>query len=187
MKDNKAIPLELDLWESFKKGDERAFVNIYQKYVNVLYRYGANITPDADLVKDCIQDLFLNLWNKRENLGETDSIKFYLLKSLKRVIHKALMAQNNILNIDDIGEGSSFNIVLPHESELISSQVMQEQRENLDRMMNKLTKRQREAIYLYFYLELSYEEVASMMSLKISSVYDLVYDAIKNMKQTVSL
>ena len=81
--------------------------------------------------------------------------------------------------------GYRFNIVLSPEAELIATQARLEQENELRRVLEKLTKRQKEAIYLYFYNGLSYEEVASIMSLKVSSVYDLVYDALKMLKKLV--
>lgn len=176
---------ELDLWIAFKNGSENAFVTIYQRYADILYRYGTNLSRDEDLVKDCIQNLFLDLWNKRSRLAETDSIRFYLLKSMKRSIHKELLSQNKKRSVDDIIGSYRFNIVLSHESELISTQAKLEQEKELKGILEKLTKRQKEAIYLYFYNELSYEEVASIMSLKVASVYDLVYDALKILKKLV--
>jgi RNA polymerase sigma factor (sigma-70 family) len=186
MKEHVIGGTELDLWLALRNGSEDAFVTIYQKYADVLYRYGMNLTKDDDLVKDCLQNLFLDLWNKKSKLGETDSIKYYLLKSIKRRIHKELIYQNKKQSVNDIVENYSFNIVLSCESQLISYQEKQEQEKELKGKLDKLTKRQKEAMYLYFYSELSYEEVASIMSLKISSVYDLVYDALKSLKKTVN-
>jgi len=74
------------LWKTFKAGGKTDFAQIYEKHAAVLYNYGRHIRTDQALVKDCIQELFIDIWKNRKTLGATDSIKFYLLKSLRRKI-----------------------------------------------------------------------------------------------------
>src|SRR5690606_40649004 len=81
---------ELELWRQFKAGDESAYIIIYQKYFRILYRFGVKISNNPEMVKDCIQDLFIDLWNNKKQLSDTDSITFYLWASLKRKIYKVL-------------------------------------------------------------------------------------------------
>lgn len=51
------------LWNSFRSGDEQAFVIIFDRNVKPLYNYGMKIIADGDLVKDTVQNLFIELWN----------------------------------------------------------------------------------------------------------------------------
>jgi len=81
---------DLLLWKSFKSGSESAFIFIYEHNFEMLYSYGRRLTNNEDVIKDAIQDLFIELRKNRENLGDTDSIKFYLFKCLKRRINKEL-------------------------------------------------------------------------------------------------
>lgn len=78
------------VWSKFLSGDRDAFTHIYDVYVNALFNYGIKIAPDSALVQDCIHDLFVNLWHNKGKMGETDSIKFYLYKSLKRKLIREL-------------------------------------------------------------------------------------------------
>src|SRR5690606_14004714 len=79
---------EVVLWKAFRGGDEVAFSEIARKYYRSLFGYGIKFSSDREFVKDCIQDLFMELWSKRESIGDTDFVKFYLFKSLRRKIHK---------------------------------------------------------------------------------------------------
>src|SRR5262245_24498141 len=72
------------LWTAFRMGDEKALVSIFDRFTKLLYNYGYKIVREEDVVKDAIQDLFIELWKNRETLGDTTSIKFYLFKSLRR-------------------------------------------------------------------------------------------------------
>lgn len=59
--------------------DKDAFACLFEKYADAMYAYGRKMTPDAELVKDAIQDVFIKLYNNRQNLNETVSVKGYLL------------------------------------------------------------------------------------------------------------
>lgn len=167
------------LWRRFKNGDQAAFSSIYHANIQGLYSYGVHISDDTDLVEDCIQDLFIYLWDNRGNLSETNNIKFYLFKSLRRKILKTLelSQKKNILS-------KAFKVSQPemeysHEHCLISGQIQDEGKEIIGRAMQALTKRQREAIRLKFYDNLSFQEIAGHMSLNIKSTYNLISRALE--------
>ncbi len=61
------------IWDDFRKGDNYALSHIYFQHVQLLYRYGKKFSPDDELIKDIIQDLFFDLIRTRKNLGDTIS------------------------------------------------------------------------------------------------------------------
>src|SRR5690606_33786846 len=77
----------IELWAAFKKGDRQAFNGLVTIFYESLYRYGARLSADHRMVEDCLQDLFLDLWRRREFIAETEHVKFYLLKALRRKIY----------------------------------------------------------------------------------------------------
>src|SRR5687768_6472328 len=77
---------EAEIWMAFKGGNKEAFAYIFTAYKDVLYSYGLTIFSEEQLVNYCIQELFLDIWVKRQNLAYVYSIKFYLIKSLRRMI-----------------------------------------------------------------------------------------------------
>ena len=64
------------LWNAFRQGDKAAFQQIYGLFSHDLLNYGYRVTNDRLLIEDAIHDLFIELWQSRSNLMETDSIKF---------------------------------------------------------------------------------------------------------------
>ena len=176
-----------DLWEAFKSGNEAAFARIYHTLVQDLYNYGLNITADPELVEDCIQDLFIYIWDAKENLGRTDNIKFYLFTALKRrILVKTGEKQKKDLLLKT-SPLSSEKPDLPGETMFLSSQQEQEQSERLEKALLALTPRQREAIYLRFYDKLSYAQIASIMSLTIQSTYSLIARAMEGLREQMHL
>lgn len=173
---------EKKLWSDFKSGNKDAFAFIYTTYFHILFRYGKKIKNDEDLIQDCIQEVFIELLKKRENLSETDSIKYYLFKSLRRKISNTLIKQTkgtttNYGFVNGWTEDYWHEIELPFEVTLINDQVEKEQREEILRALDLLTKSQRKAVYLKFFDNLSYAEIATEMSVRIDSVYNLISKA----------
>ena len=164
---------DTQLWDAFRTGDRLAFETIYDRYVQVLYSYGYKLSADGPLVQDLIQDLFIDIWNSRERLGPTDSIKFYLFRSLRRKLARAAQKAGQYDPLDD-GQADYFGLSLDPESELIEDQSAVVRKAQLERALGQLTRRQKEAIYLRFYQGLSYEEVADVMALEMKSTYNLV-------------
>ena len=50
------------LWKTLIEGDRSSFQQLMQLYYEPLFKYGTKFSADTELIKDCIQDLFLNLW-----------------------------------------------------------------------------------------------------------------------------
>ena len=55
-------------WKLFLEGDDQAYSWIYTHYIQVLYNYGLQITPDSEIVKDCIQDVFVKIYKAKKKL-----------------------------------------------------------------------------------------------------------------------
>lgn len=172
------------IWAQFKQGDKEAYCIIYKKYFEVIFRYGKKINPDRDLVKDCIHDLFVDLWRNRQKLGEPASIKNYLLKSIRRKLYRTSSRNQFFQEIDNY-ENQKISVISSHEAFLIERQSKIDIKEKLFNALNKLTKRQKEAVYLIFYENLSYQEVSTIMSLKIRTVYNVIFSAIKLLKSHI--
>jgi RNA polymerase sigma factor (sigma-70 family) len=173
------------IWLNFQAGDKHAYSVLYDAYFKQLYRYGLKISADANLVKDCIQELFIKLWRTRENLGQPVSTKNYLFESLRRTMLKELAKKHYKIQ-ENLPEDYHFEVSLPHEFRLIDLQVTEERMKQLEKALQKLTKRQRDAIHLKFYGQLSYEEIAEIMELNVRSVYNLISKALDVLYQEIN-
>ncbi len=174
------IPLtEKQLWLNFKNGDKKALSVIYSSTIQNLLNYGQKFSPDKEVVADLIQDLFVELWNQREKLSFTTSIRYYLLKSLRYKIIRYHNRQKNFVVKNGISDNYNFELVFSHEDKLISDVLVAEQKEKLIQALAQLTKRQKEAIYLRYYNNLSYPEISALMQLSEQAAYNLISKALK--------
>jgi RNA polymerase sigma factor (sigma-70 family) len=171
-----------NLWHAFKEGNYAAFTQIYRQHVQALFNFGSKITPDRNLVEDAVHDLFVEIWKNRATLGEVNSVKYYLFKALKRKIIRTLSKKTP----HSIAEDYHFEIVFSHEFALINDQINEEQGKKLANALKDLSDRQREAIFLRFYDGLSYEEIASVMSVTIKTAYNFVYMALSQLRQSLT-
>ena len=73
---------DASLWRQLKKGDEQAFETLYRKYIRDLLHYGERMGMEEEVLKDLVQDLFIEIWKSRERLSDTDSAKFYLFRDI---------------------------------------------------------------------------------------------------------
>lgn len=166
------------LWGKMIEGGEDAFSFIYNRYFPSLYKYGMKILADSSVVKDCIHDLFTNIWLSRKNLSHTDNIKYYLFTSLKRRITR----YNSTGTMHLMDDGSDIFMPSP-EQNLIDKQNRQERNDRMAEIIRKLPKRQQEVLYLRYYEGLSPEETAAIMSLSINSTYVLLSKALSFLKK----
>ena len=155
--------IDSERWEAFKNGDETSFISIYTQYFPVLFNFGHQFTKDKELVKDLIQDLFIELKQKRKTLGNTNSIKFYLLKSYRRKLLYHIKREKLNTSKEQTFIKDTFEIELTHESRLINAQLNDEIKAKLNMALNNLTERQREILIYFFHEGLSYEEITSIM------------------------
>lgn len=179
-------PNESQLWNDFKSGSKQALSHIYNNYFNVLYNYGCKIKKDRDLIEDCIQDLFFELWKNKENFSATDSIKFYLLKALRIKIFKELKKQSKHFDENRLSDNFNFNLESSYETQLINEQLSIERKEQLSYVLSKLSKRQKEAIFLKYFEDLNSEEIASIMSMNQQSVHNLIYRTMIVLKENLN-
>ncbi|UYZ62400.1 RNA polymerase sigma factor [Hymenobacter weizhouensis] len=174
------------LWDDFRGGNEQAFTRIFLTHYDALFSYGLKLAADEELVKDCIQTLFQKLWRRRDGLGPVALIKPYLYKALRRTIgdETKLLRRHRLLLP---AYSDEFDITYSHEDFLVAQQYSQEQSGRLLAVLNRLSRRQREAIYLKFFDGFSYEKISEIMGLNLQSVRNLVHQALKALKKALLL
>lgn len=170
------------LLDGLKKGDELAFASLYDRYANLLLSYGTGLGFGREDIEDAIQEIFCNLYLHHLQVGEIRNLKFYLLRALK----------NKLLNICRVTmdtcpmevEEMDFQTEVDILDGLIDEEERKFLKQKIESYLNTLTGRQREAIYLRYMEELDYEEIASLMGMTVPSVRNLVFRAVKQLRDS---
>ena len=175
------------LWLKSINGDRNALSKLYCYSYSDLYKYGYKIYPDNALVKDGIQELFLNIWGNRNSLSQANSVKSYLFSSLRRVLLRRLQKNRNQAVRNRTYEQNSFEQIFNCEELLIHFETEHYKKQKLMEALRLLTKRQKEAVYLKFYSGLSNNEISKIMDLNKQSVYNHISKAINRMQEFVQV
>ena len=173
------------LWRRFKGGDNLAFYQLYDEHIDSLFCFGMQFSKDKSLVEDCIHDLFLDLHKYKNQLSDTDSIKFYLFKSLKRKIRKQ-QSRFSFLSVEPDEKYDHLNQTEAFEETLISSEIRKENIDILTNALKQLSKKQQKALFLKFEQNLTYPEIASLLGISIESARTNIYRAIKILRERIS-
>jgi RNA polymerase sigma factor (sigma-70 family) len=170
-----------NLWQKIQQNDRAAFEQLYREQIEGLLLYGHKFTRDTQLIEDCVQDLFIELWKKRGRLTAVQSVRNYLLVSLRRKLFRQLKKHHSKLSSEEVSEyPATFELSI--DEKIIRSEIRSDQLSQLQEALGQLSKRQKEAIYLKYQQGLSYEEICEVMELNYQSARNLISGALKKLK-----
>lgn len=171
------------LWARLCQGDREAFGELYRRYFPMLFRYCIRFTTDRGLVKDMLQDFFSQLFLHREGLSLPANMKSYLMVSARRKLFRYMDKAAHLPAT--LEEGAAlFTLELSPEHAMISRQQAEQTSKLLQQRINSLTPRQKEAIYLRFYENMTYEDIAGIMEMKeVKYARTLIYRALAELKE----
>lgn len=173
------------LWQSFKNGSESAFIDIYNAYFQLLYNFGRQYTNDTELVKDCIQEVFIKTRIKRTKLPKVYSIKAYLIQATRNQILTEIRDSRKNRQVKISPSTLNFLVTPCIETVLITRQFNQDQIEVMMQAVAQLSVRQREAIYHFYYADLGYEEIKIIMGFSSArAARNLVYRALAEIRKS---
>ncbi|GGD40136.1 DNA-directed RNA polymerase sigma-70 factor [Emticicia aquatilis] len=175
------------LWQQLKNGSELALGKLIKKYFNLLQNYGYKFVRNEDFVKDCVQEVFVEIWSRRQSISQPDSVRAYLLSSVRKKILRESVRQkingdDKIINIENDLKFAEFSPELI----IIEQENTQETIQKVSGLLNSLPKRQREVVYLRFYQNLERDEIAQIMGVNAQSVSNLLQAAFKTIRENWS-
>lgn len=174
-----------ELWQKIANSELAAMSFVYKSYYKELYYFGLKCCKDEQLTEDCIQDLFIRIWNKRHSIQVKYTIKAYLLTSLRRLaIDKLVAHKRQLAKEGEFPEGHEVSLSV--QDLMIQSEMDEDQKYQLQKSMSLLTKKQHEVIHLRFYQEMSYDEIAEALGIKYQSVRNCVHEAMKILKGSLA-
>jgi RNA polymerase sigma factor (sigma-70 family) len=169
-------------WGAVLNGDTQAYAHVHELLHPVLYRYAFAMLNDDALANDVVQDLFIKMWFRKDRIGMLKSVKAYFLTALRRQTLNQLRSLRRLQILTPAEPDIEFSA----EDIIIEEEHKQDLRNKLARYLNELPKRQKEVVYLYYYEELSYEEISAIMEINYQSVLNLMQKAIKQLRGLVS-
>jgi RNA polymerase sigma factor (sigma-70 family) len=165
-----------DIWIAFKAGNEKALELLYNRHFKALAGYGYRITRDGALVEDAIQDVFVDLWRRRDHLSEIENVRFYLFRALRNQLSRNI--RHDLFDgAEDIDDFLDYLATLSSEQQSIELEAQLSQTQAVQKALGQLSQRQREAVHLRFYQGLSLDESADLMGIPKQVVKNLLSKA----------
>ena len=168
-------------------GDNKAFDELLARNQSKLFTYIMFVVRDQELANDLLQDTFVKVITKLQEGKYTDSGKFSYW--VTRIAHNVIMDWYRMQKNEHIVEPTEDNdlsnlnensvIDTGIESEIVNSQIMTD----VKRMMDKLPTAQREVVYMRFYQDLSFKEIAEVTGVSINTALGRMRYAILNLRR----
>jgi RNA polymerase sigma-70 factor (ECF subfamily) len=168
-------------------GDNKAFDVLLTRNQSKLFSYIMFVVRDEEIANDIFQDTFLKVITKLQEGKYTDSGKFYYW--ITRIAHNIIMDKYRMQQNEHIVEPTEDNnlsniksasvLDTYRESEIINEQIM----EDVKNIMNALPAVQREVVYMRFYQDMSFEEIADATGVGINTSLGRMRYAILNMRR----
>ena len=170
----------------YVKGNNSAFDELLTRTQTKLFTYIMFVVRDHDLADDIFQETFVKVITKLHQGQYTDSGKFIFW--LTRIAHNCIMdwyrtqqgrhlvEPNEDNNLENLQGASVLDI--DHESELVNEQILRD----VKKMMEALPAPQREVVYMRFYQQLSFKEIAELTGVSINTSLGRMRYALINMR-----
>ena len=170
------------LWLAYRSGDNDALGVIAERYYGALRRYGMKFLVGESIVEDCIQDLFLDLWQNRERISQTPSVKFYLFKAIRHSILQHMRYHQRFANEESLDWDTSLPENFNAESLLIEQETLNGLVAQMRAQMDALPKREREALFLRYYEDMSVADISGVMGVNRQSVSNFLQKGITKIR-----
>ncbi len=154
----------LRVLSGLKKGDSAALELLFKKFFNPLARFSFNYVKDQDAAKDIVQEVFYQIWNKREELPETTNLSAYLFTAIRNRCLNVLSQVNNrqdILVERERGRDDFYT-----DSRVETKELSQK----IERAIDSLPEKCREVFLLSRYENKSYKEIAEILDISVKTV-----------------
>jgi RNA polymerase sigma factor (sigma-70 family) len=176
-----------ELWQQLKDGNIQAMGELFNRNHSYLVAYGLKIIPSREIVFDSIQEVFLTVWNSRENLSDVCNVVAYLFKALRNELLRRMRQEARFSPLTESKVSEGLDMCFSYEDIILQKETSREIHQFLLQALNKLGSKQKESIYLKFYFGMSNSEIGEVMDLQDQSVRNSIHEALKLLRQITTV
>ena len=167
------------LWIQISEGNAEALSQLFLRHATSLFNYGILFCHDRQRVEDCLQDLFFNLWQKHRLLPKVANVKTYLIIALR---NRILSSFRNQANFDSSDVIEAINVPDEEVEKWISNEIDESKTKLLYQVLESLPHRMKQVIYLRYFENLDYREIAKIMNIQKQVAINMVYRALTHLR-----
>ena len=169
------------LVKALKEGNQLAFSIVYKTYAAQTFSLAFKYLLNKELAEDAVQNLFLKLWLKKEEIDETKPINRYLFTMLKYDLLNTLRdSKKNIYLLEDC-----LSMVLELEDNSQNENLKQEQMNIIQQALEQLSPQRRKVFEMKVSGKYSNQEIADKLNLSINTIKFQYSQSLKQIRATV--
>ena len=158
--------------------DAREFKQRFMPHYKLLYRVAYHLTGNAQDAEDLLQDMYLKLWQKRDNLPDEAKKEAYLVTMIRRLY----IDQRRLKHLDTSAELK--NEEGPPDEQSLDRQIdSKDEAQQMEKLINGLPERDGKIIQMHLLEGRSYEEIEQDTGLSQSNIRIIVMRTKKKLKQ----
>ena len=166
------------LFSQIKNGNTLAFKTIFNRYYQNLCIFASQILKNNNQAEEIVQDLFVKMWEKKETLNITTSVKNYLYRSVRNSCYNFIGHNKIKLRFQQkVTENAKFHSI--PDNNYIEIGLF----EKIDEAINSLPEKRKEIFLLSREEGLKYREIAEQLNISIKTVETQMGLAIKHLRQ----
>lgn len=171
-------------WETFlAEGDRDVFYTLYSHYHDYLIYIGNLRGVTLDRSKDCINDLFLYVFENRGKLHHIRNHHNYLVTAfIRNLFRKSHFSTEESIELQDLPEMPVYPSV---EAEYIQQTTQKQVTEALHTYIGELSESQTKIVYQKFYLGLTYEQIAEANNISVKTAYNTIYNSVEKLRKLI--
>jgi RNA polymerase sigma factor (sigma-70 family) len=172
------------LWASLLQAHtaEAALEQLFRLFYDDLFAYACKVLGQKALAADALQNTFADLWSYRLRLQPDVAVRAYLFRTTRNHCVKIAQKQQTTLPVEIFAEQLYFE-----PDELVLHEATDIQKHALAKALNTLSPRQREILFLKFYDNLDYAEIATVLGINYQSVVNHAHLAIRRLRDMPAL
>ena len=162
--------------------DKAAFEELFRSYFTPLCSFAQKYVNDADEAKDIVHNVFINLWNKRNEITLETSLKSYLFQGVHNRSLNFIRDHKKLVQFDTPQNESELGKYLKSHDHLESSEAEQ----RINRALDDLPDKCREIFLMNRFDGLKYREIAEKLDISIKTVETQMSRALKTLRERLS-
>lgn len=168
---------EKSLFEKIKQSDEKAFEKLFHHYYKYLCAFACQILEDEVAAEEIVQDFFVKLWDKRDQINIETSVKSYLFRSVKN------LCLNHIKHEQIKLQHAQYVITEAESKNYADNFIEVDLEKEIEESIQSLPEKRREIFRLSREEGLKYREIAERLNISIKTVEAQMGLAIKTLRE----
>ena len=177
-------------WLKIQYGDEKSLEALFKEINSTLCNYAYYLTGDQFAAEEIVQDVFLKIWQNRENIKLSGSLKSYLLKSVRNhsinyLLHKKTK-KNTVNKLQPDESWQTIRDIIEDDDFIVEKLEAKDTEKKIKAIVDTLPEHCREVFLLSRIENKTNKEIALSLKISVNTVKTQIYRALTNIKDALN-